>query len=51
MVTNSEPDADMVDAADEDKDLASQVSKEGGKEEEKKEEGGAEGKGDEAKTG
>lgn len=57
MVTNSSPDADMVDVTDEDKDLESQVSKgekkgdEGGKEEEAKDTPKAEEKGEDAKTG
>lgn len=39
VVTNSSPDADMVDVTDEDKDLESQVNKGEKKEGEKKEEG------------
>lgn len=66
VVTNSSPDADMVDVTDEDKDLESQVSKgekkegggegekkgdEGAKEEEAKDTPKAEEKGEDAKTG
>ena len=51
VVTNSEPDADMADSADEDKDLESQVSKEGKKDDEAKDTPKAEGKGEDAKMG
>lgn len=60
VVTNSSPDADMVDVTDEDKDLESQVSKgekkdEGGEkkegEEKKEDTPKAEGKGEDTKMG